>query len=168
MLISLSWDRLWGLVLALESMTFGCSHDRLKTLELPLESVFLPLPSTSSYLLSPHRQTNYLFEPTPPTGRLSSLLWWTGGNLSRFKEGKSNVIQSCYCHGFNASTLYRRLWISARQWSYFFGALYLFLINTVLIATSTTLIVRYLRFPLVEILDPVRARKQVAGFPLAW
>ena len=53
------------------------------------------------------------------------------------------------------------------DWHYFFGALYLFLINAALIATSTTLIVRYLRFPLKEILDPLRAKKAVDILRLA-
>ena len=52
------------------------------------------------------------------------------------------------------------------DWHYFFGALYLFLINAVLIATSTTLIVRYLRFPLKEILDPLRAKKSSRYFTI--
>lgn len=43
--------------------------------------------------------------------------------------------------------------------TYFFGALYLFLINAILIATSTTLVVRYLRFPIATPLDAAKERK---------
>jgi uncharacterized hydrophobic protein (TIGR00271 family) len=42
---------------------------------------------------------------------------------------------------------------------YFFGALYLFLINAILIAASTTVVVRYLRFPLVQHVDAATERK---------
>lgn len=43
--------------------------------------------------------------------------------------------------------------------SYFFGAFYLFLINSVFIALSTFLIVRYLRFPIVHFVDPKKEKK---------
>lgn len=42
---------------------------------------------------------------------------------------------------------------------YFFGALYLFLINAILIATSTTLVVRYLRFPIAQPVDAAKEQK---------
>jgi uncharacterized hydrophobic protein (TIGR00271 family) len=53
--------------------------------------------------------------------------------------------------------------------SYFFGALYLFLINAILIATSTTLVVRYLRFPISTPLDAAKERryKRYFGMGLA-
>ena len=50
--------------------------------------------------------------------------------------------------------------------TYFFGALYLFLINTILIATSTTLVVRYLRFPVVQPLDAAKEQKYKRYFTL--
>jgi len=53
------------------------------------------------------------------------------------------------------------------EWNYFFGALYLFLINGVLIATATTVVTRYLRFPMVTIMDPVRAKKTSRWFSIA-
>lgn len=40
------------------------------------------------------------------------------------------------------------------QWNFFFGAFYLFLINTVFIALSTLITVRYLRFPIKHLIDP--------------
>ncbi|MCC5932144.1 MAG: TIGR00341 family protein [Cyclobacteriaceae bacterium] len=42
---------------------------------------------------------------------------------------------------------------------YFFGAFYLFFINSVLISVSTYLIVRYMRYKKVEYVDPERERK---------
>jgi hypothetical protein len=53
------------------------------------------------------------------------------------------------------------------DWHYFLGAMYLFLINTVIIATTTTVATRYLRFPMVEILDPIRSKKTQRWFSVA-
>ena len=50
--------------------------------------------------------------------------------------------------------------------TYFFGALYLFLINIILIATSTTLVVRYLRFPIAQPLDAAKEQKYKRVFTL--
>ena len=43
--------------------------------------------------------------------------------------------------------------------SYFLGAFYLFIINSVFISLSTFVVVKYLRFPLHQFLDPNRAKK---------
>lgn len=45
------------------------------------------------------------------------------------------------------------------NWSYFLGAGYLFLINTVFIALSTFLVARYLQFPRFNFVDPLREKK---------
>lgn len=45
------------------------------------------------------------------------------------------------------------------NWSFFFGAFYLFLINSVFIALSTWLIVKYLKFPLATYMNKVRQKK---------
>lgn len=45
------------------------------------------------------------------------------------------------------------------NWEFFFGAFYLFLINSVFIALSTWLIVKYLKFPLATYMDPNRQKK---------
>lgn len=52
--------------------------------------------------------------------------------------------------GFGLATL---------RWEFFFGALYLFLINSVFIALPTYLYIRYLKFPMKEFLDPKRERR---------
>lgn len=49
---------------------------------------------------------------------------------------------------------------------YFFGALYLFVINAILIAASTTVVVRFLRFPLVKHVDPATERRYKRYFGL--
>ncbi|MDG1475951.1 MAG: DUF389 domain-containing protein, partial [Vicingaceae bacterium] len=45
------------------------------------------------------------------------------------------------------------------NWSFFLGAFYLFLINSVFIALSTWLIVKYLKFPLATYMNKVRQKK---------
>jgi uncharacterized hydrophobic protein (TIGR00271 family) len=45
------------------------------------------------------------------------------------------------------------------QWSYFFGAFYLFLINSVFIALATLVFVHYLHFPKHPYLDPAQERR---------
>ncbi len=63
------------------------------------------------------------------------------------------------------------------NWSYFFGAFYLFALNSIFIATATVAVVRYLRFPFVEFMDDAarrRVRLRIAFFvtivliPSAW
>jgi uncharacterized hydrophobic protein (TIGR00271 family) len=48
--------------------------------------------------------------------------------------------------------------LATAQFKYFFGAFYLFFINSFFIALSTFLIIKYLRFPQKKYLDPVRAK----------
>lgn len=45
------------------------------------------------------------------------------------------------------------------NWQFFFGAFYLFLINSVFIALSTWLIVKYLKFPLATYMDPQKQKR---------
>ncbi|PIQ15689.1 MAG: hypothetical protein COW67_07045 [Flavobacteriales bacterium CG18_big_fil_WC_8_21_14_2_50_32_9] len=45
------------------------------------------------------------------------------------------------------------------NWSFFFGAFYLFIINSVFIILATWLIVKYLRFPLTSYIDKAKQKK---------
>jgi uncharacterized hydrophobic protein (TIGR00271 family) len=45
------------------------------------------------------------------------------------------------------------------QWSFFFGAFYLFTLNSIFIAGATFIIVRYLKFPLVSFVNSVTEKK---------
>ncbi len=45
------------------------------------------------------------------------------------------------------------------NWTFFFGAFYLFLINSVFIILATWLVVKYLKFPLTTYIDDVRQKK---------
>jgi uncharacterized hydrophobic protein (TIGR00271 family) len=67
--------------------------------------------------------------------------------------------------------------LATRNWSFFFGASYLYLLNAVFIALATFLVVRLLRFPHhVEVTDEARRRERrlvaavavVAILPSAW
>jgi len=67
--------------------------------------------------------------------------------------------------------------LATLNWQYFFGASYLFLLNSVFIATATVMIVRYLHFPMVEYMDVGTRRKNririamfvvVALIPSVW
>ena len=49
--------------------------------------------------------------------------------------------------------------IATANWQFFSGAFYLFLINSVYIALTTFVVIRYLKFPLVHLLDEVKERK---------
>ena len=168
MLISPLMGPIMGLGLSL-----GINDFRLLTRSLKNLGVAIGIGLFASafyFLISPiSTPSNELFARTNPT-LLDVLVAFFGGLagiLAGSRKEKSNVIPGVAI----ATALMPPLCtagygLAHGQWSYFFGALYLFLINTVLIATSTTLIVRYLRFPLVEILDPVRARKTSRWFSI--
>ena len=49
------------------------------------------------------------------------------------------------------------------NWDYFFGAMYLFLINTIFIALATFLVLKLLKFPMLRYVNSVR-RKRTAQF----
>lgn len=49
--------------------------------------------------------------------------------------------------------------LATMQWSYFFGAFYLFLINTVFIALATLITIKYLKFPVKHLVDAKAERK---------
>lgn len=49
------------------------------------------------------------------------------------------------------------------NWNYFFGAMYLFLINTIFIALATFLVLKLLKFPMLRYVNSVR-RKRTAQF----
>ncbi len=49
--------------------------------------------------------------------------------------------------------------LATGNWVYFLGAFYLFFINSVFIALSTFIVVRYLKFPIVHYVDPIKERR---------
>ncbi len=55
--------------------------------------------------------------------------------------------------------------IASGQMNFFFGAFYLFFLNTVFIALSTIIVVRYLHFPIVNIVE-IKREKQIRKYML--
>ena len=53
--------------------------------------------------------------------------------------------------------------LAMANWSFFFGAFYLFLLNSVIISLSTWTVVRYLHFPLVEYVSAKKQRQYKMG-----
>ena len=62
---------------------------------------------------------------------------------------------------FHLALLYRSAWVLANlfgEWNYFFGAMYLFSINTVYIALSAYVVARILKFPMAKYANPARRK----------
>jgi uncharacterized membrane protein len=71
--------------------------------------------------------------------------------LATSSKNKGNVIPGVAIATALMPFVYCRLWIGYFTISIFFGAFYLFIINTVFIAIATFLVVRFLKFPFKEL-----------------
>ena len=128
------------------------------------------LSSALYFLISPINEAgSELLSRTTPTFLDVMVAFFGGltGILAGSRKEKSNVIPGVAI----ATALMPPLCtagygLAHLDASYFFGALYLFLINIMLIATSTTLVVRYLRFPIAQPLDPAKELKYKRVFTL--
>lgn len=106
--------------------------------------------STVYFFISPlHEARSELLASTYPTiwDVLIAFLGGLAGIVASSRKKYNNVIPGVAI----ATTLMPPLCtagygIATAQWSYFFGAFYLFLINSVFISIATFLIVRYLKF----------------------
>jgi uncharacterized hydrophobic protein (TIGR00271 family) len=115
------------------------------------------LSSTIYFVLSPLSEAHSeLLARTSPTiyDVLIALFGGLAGILATASKQKGNVLPGvaiatalmpplCTA-GFGLATL---------NWTFFFGALYLFIINTVFIALATLITVRLLKFPVKQLLD---------------
>ena len=136
---------------------------RKSLLNLGVATGIAILTSALYFLVSPiDEASNELFARTNPTflDVLVAIFGGLTGILAGSRKEKNNVIPGVAI----ATALMPPLCtagygLANGQWEYFLGAFYLFLINAILIATSTTLVVRYLRFPLVAVVDPAKERK---------
>ena len=128
------------------------------------------LSSALYFLISPINEAgSELLSRTTPTFLDVMVAFFGGltGILAGSRKEKSNVIPGVAI----ATALMPPLCtagygLAHLDGTYFFGALYLFLINTILIATSTTLVVRYLRFPIVQPMDAAKEQKYKRYFTL--
>ncbi len=121
--------------------------------------------STTYFLVSPlsDAQSELLARTTPTI--FDVLIAFFGGMAgivaASRKEGKITIISGVAI----ATALMPPLCtagygIATGQLQYFFGAFYLFFINSFFIALATFLMVRYLHFPVREIIDPIKRRAQ--------
>ena len=128
------------------------------------------LSSALYFLISPINEAgSELLSRTTPTflDVMVAFLGGLTGILAGSRKEKSNVIPGVAI----ATALMPPLCtagygLAHLDGTYFFGALYLFLINTILIATSTTLVVRYLRFPIAQPLDAAKEQKYKRYFTM--
>jgi uncharacterized hydrophobic protein (TIGR00271 family) len=129
------------------------------------------LASSLYFLISPISEaSNELFARTNPTLLDVVVAFFGGlaGILAGSRKEKSNVIPGvAIATALMPPICTAGYGLAHADWNYFFGALYLFLINGVLIATATTVVTRYLRFPMVTIMDPVSAKKTSRWFSIA-
>ena len=121
--------------------------------------------STTYFIVSPlsDAQSELLARTTPTI--FDVLIAFFGGMAgivaASRKEGKITIISGVAI----ATALMPPLCtagygLATGQFSYFFGAFYLFFINSFFIALATFIVVRYLHFPVKEIVDPVKRRVQ--------
>ena len=118
------------------------------------------LSSALYFLISPIDEAgSELFARTNPTflDVLVALFGGLTGILAGSRKEKSNVIPGvAIATALMPPLCTAGFGLANGEWEYFFGAFYLFLINAILIATATTLVVRYLNFPKATHVDPER------------
>ncbi|NJN28795.1 MAG: DUF389 domain-containing protein [Cyclobacteriaceae bacterium] len=119
--------------------------------------------STILFMLSPLKEASpELIARTKPTilDVLIAAFGGLAGIVAGSRREKSNVVPGvaiatalmpplCTA-GYGLATL---------QFNFFFGAFYLFFINTVFISLSTYFVVKYLQFPTKSFMDPLREKK---------
>ncbi|MGB1123126.1 MAG: TIGR00341 family protein [Flavobacteriales bacterium] len=129
------------------------------------------LSSAIYFFISPIDEAgSELFARTNPTflDVLVALFGGLTGILAGSRKEKSNVIPGvAIATALMPPLCTAGFGLANGEWEYFFGAFYLFLINAILIATATTLVVRYLNFPQVTFVDPVRERTYKRYFAVA-
>ncbi|GGH66160.1 MAG: TIGR00341 family protein [Bacteroidetes bacterium] len=119
--------------------------------------------STTYFLIMPFgNESDELLARTQPTllDVLIAIFGGATGILAGSRREKSNVIPGVAI----ATALMPPLCtagygIATGELSYFFGAIYLFLINSIFIGLTTTLVVRYLKYPVRKLPDPEKERK---------
>ena len=119
--------------------------------------------STSYFLITPlHEAQPELLARTSPTflDALIAIFGGLAGIIGISRRSRGNVIPGVAI----ATALMPPLCtagygLANGEWSFFFGAFYLFTLNSIFIAGATFVIVRYLKFPLVSFVDAVTEKK---------
>lgn len=119
--------------------------------------------STIYFLITPlHEAQPELLSRTKPTflDALIGIFGGLAGIIGVSRSNRGNVIPGVAI----ATALMPPLCtagygLANAQWSYFFGAFYLFTLNSIFIAGATFVIVRYLKFPLVSFVNAATEKK---------
>jgi uncharacterized hydrophobic protein (TIGR00271 family) len=125
--------------------------------------VFSVLTATIYFLISPiHEQSHELLARTTPTllDALVAIFGGFAGIMASSRKEKGNVVPGvaiatalmpplCTA-GYGLATL---------NFQFFFGAFYLFLLNSIFICLATIIVVRYVRFPRVDFVNPKVERR---------
>ncbi len=161
MLISPLMGPILGIGLSIGTNDFETLIRSLKNLGIAVSIALIT--STLYFLITPlNIEQSELLARTKPTilDVLVALFGGFAGIVAGSRKEKTNVIPGvaiatalmpplCTA-GYGLATL---------KMHYFLGAFYLFFINSVFISLATFLVVKYLKFPLVGYLNPVKAKK---------
>lgn len=119
--------------------------------------------STTYFLITPlGNESAELLARTQPTllDVLVAIFGGATGILAGSRREKSNVIPGvAIATALMPPLCTAGFGIATGELSYFFGAIYLFLINSIFISLTTTLVVRYLKYPVRKLPDPEKERK---------
>ncbi len=161
MLISPLMGPILGIGLSIGINDFETLMRSLKNLGIAVSIALIT--STLYFMLTPlNIEQSELLARTQPTilDVMVALFGGFAGIVAGSRKEKSNVIPGvaiatalmpplCTA-GYGLATL---------KMSYFFGAFYLFFINSVFISLATFLVVKYLKFPVVSYMNPVKAKR---------
>lgn len=161
MLISPLMGPIMGIGLALGTNDIDLYKRSLRNLLVAV--VISVLASTFYFLITPlHEAQSELLARTRPTifDVLIAVFGGSIGIIASSRKEKTNAIPGVAI----ATALMPPLCtagygLATAQWAYFFGAFYLFFINSVFICLSTLVVVRYLKFQKVSFVDPEREKK---------
>lgn len=160
MLISPLMGPILGVGLAVGINDFALLKKSLKSLGVATAAALIT--STIYFLITPLKEEQpELLARTSPTllDALIAIFGGFAGIIAGSRKEKSNVVPGVAI----ATALMPPLCtagygLASGQWSYFFGAFYLYLINSIFISIATFVIVKYLQFPIKEFVDPIREK----------
>lgn len=161
MLISPLMGPILGAGLAIGTNDFKTLKRSLRSLATAV--IVSIITSTIYFLLSPISEAqSELLARTKPTilDVMVAIFGGLAGIIAGSRKEKSNVIPGvAIATALMPPLCTAGFGLATAQWNYFFGAFYLFLLNSIFICLSTYVIVRYLDFPKKSFLDPTREKK---------
>lgn len=126
-------------------------------------TLFSVLTSTFYFLISPLSEAqSELLARTQPTIYDVMIAFFGGmaGMLAVSIKQKGNVIPGvAIATALMPPLCTAGFGLATGNWSYFFGAFYLYFINTVFISFATLLVVRFLRYKAINHINPIKNRK---------